>query len=165
MPAGRPLIFETPEDLQKAVDSYFAECDAGEEVEELTKRGELVKYCRKIPYTVEGLALHLDVDSTTVREYGKRDEYSPIITRAREKIYRSWISLGLTGQYNPKMVALCLAANFKPYNIRQQTDVTVDSVEDRLRRIKANRVLAIEHDDEDTLDAVIFNTESRQGTL
>lgn len=139
MPAGRPLIFETPEELQEKVDDYFKVCDEGEEVEELTKQGKIVKYHRKIPYTVEGLSLHLDCSSETVRGYGKKDEYFAIVSCAKMKIFNSWIKLGMTGQYNPKIVALCLAANSPGYRPQQEVSHTVETLEDKLRRIAAER--------------------------
>jgi len=139
MPGGRPLKFETPEKLEEKINEYFGVCDQGEDVEELSKRGELVKYRRKIPYTIEGLSLHLDCDPSTIRRYGKRDEFRPIITRARTKIVRSWINGGLSGQFNPKIVALCLAANYKPYNVTRQHEVATTTYEQKLAMISERR--------------------------
>ena len=134
---GRHLIFETPKELETAIDDYFTTCDAGEDVEELNKRGEMVQYRRKIPYTMEGLALNLDCDTSTLRYYAKRDKFFTVISRARKKIYDSWLKRGLTGEYNPKIVALCLAAHNPEYRVNQQHEITVETVEDKLRRIAA----------------------------
>ena len=72
---GRPLKFQTPEELEEKIEAYFAKCDEGEEVTELTKRGELITYTRAIPYTIEGLSLYLGCESETVRNYEKRDAF------------------------------------------------------------------------------------------
>jgi hypothetical protein len=52
--------FETVDDLQGAIDKYFADCDKGEIVEVYCKKAkELVTYIEREPYTVTGLALAL----------------------------------------------------------------------------------------------------------
>lgn len=68
MPAGRPLKFETPEELQAAVDAYFESLAEGE------------------PPTVSGLAYHLDVDTKTIRNYEGREEFFPTVKRAKQRI-------------------------------------------------------------------------------
>jgi hypothetical protein len=65
-PGGRPLIFETPDDLKTAVDLYFASAD---------KR-----------ITLAGLALALDIDRQTLYNYAERDEFFDIIKKARERV-------------------------------------------------------------------------------
>lgn len=133
--AGRPLKFETPAELENKIQEYFETCDAGEDVESVSKRGELIKYRRQIPYTVEGLSLHLDCTRETLNQYGKQPGYSDLISRARRKIYDSWLKRGLVGEYNPRIVALCLAAHNEEYRVNQQHDIVVKSTEDRLRQI------------------------------
>ena len=60
---ARPLIYETPEELQDAVDKYFNGNDR---------------------VTLSGLALHLGFDSRqTLYNYGERDEFLDIIKKAR----------------------------------------------------------------------------------
>lgn len=68
MPAGRPLKFETPAALDKAVDSYFNECVINEK-----------------PFTITGLALALDTNRQTLLEYNERPEYADTLKRARAK--------------------------------------------------------------------------------
>lgn len=69
---GRPMKFKTNVELVKKIDAYFAKCDKD-----------------KSPYTVAGLALFLDVDTDTVRNYEKRDEFFGTIKRAKQKIEES----------------------------------------------------------------------------
>lgn len=67
MPAGRPAMFDTVEDLQQAVDRYF-EC-----IEEDGKRKP----------TISGLAHYLGFESRqSIYDYGERDGYSYIIKKA-----------------------------------------------------------------------------------
>jgi hypothetical protein len=55
--------------LSSGVDEYFAHCEANDK-----------------PYTVSGLAMWLDVETETLRNYEKRDEYFATIKRAKQRI-------------------------------------------------------------------------------
>lgn len=66
---GRPLKYETVEELNEAISKYFAECDMFEE-----------------PYTITGLALALDVDRKTLNNYAERDEFFPTIKKAKLRV-------------------------------------------------------------------------------
>lgn len=63
---GRPLTYDSPEDLQKAITEYF---------EQVAEAKGII--------TVTGLALHLGFDSRqSIYDYKERDEFSYIIKRA-----------------------------------------------------------------------------------
>ena len=64
-PGGRPLRFETPEELQTQVDIYFS----------TTER-----------ITLAGLALALDISRQTLLNYEEREEFLDIIKKARERV-------------------------------------------------------------------------------
>lgn len=63
------LKYKNVEELQKAIDNYFAYCD---------KNGK--------PYTISGLALFLGVDRKTISNYSNREEFSPLIKNAKLKV-------------------------------------------------------------------------------
>ncbi|MED4229483.1 terminase small subunit [Neobacillus cucumis] len=63
---GRPLKFQSVEEMQEAILNYFAECDKND-----------------IPYTVTGLALALDTSRKVLIEYQGKDEFSNTIKRAK----------------------------------------------------------------------------------
>ncbi len=69
--AGRPLKFETVEDLNAAVDKYFTE----------TKEEE---------WTITGLALALDTSRETLINYEERPEYFDTIKKAKEKVHNAY---------------------------------------------------------------------------
>jgi len=74
--AGRPRIYDDPEELEKAVDSYFIIEEEGME-----------KMINKP--TVTGLALHLGfADKTTLYEYRDRPEFSYSIKKGLTMIER-----------------------------------------------------------------------------
>ena len=66
---GRPLKYETVEELDEAINKYFAERDMLDE-----------------PYTITGLALALDVDRRTLTNYSNKEEFFSTIKRAKLKV-------------------------------------------------------------------------------
>ena len=68
---GHPRIYDSPEEMQVAVDEYFDECDAKEK-----------------PYLISGLCLKLGfLDRRILHSYGQYSkEFHDIITRARQKV-------------------------------------------------------------------------------
>lgn len=69
MDIGRPLKFNSAEEMQTAINQYFAKCDAEDR-----------------PYTVSGLAVALDTTRRTLLDYEEKDEYSHTIKKAKAKI-------------------------------------------------------------------------------
>ncbi len=69
MAGGRPRKFKSPEEMQKAIDAYFAACEAEDQ-----------------PLTVTGLALALDTTRETIMDYQNKDEYSDTIKRAKLRV-------------------------------------------------------------------------------
>jgi hypothetical protein len=70
-PVGRPPKYKTPEEMQEAIDAYFAECKENKE-----------------HLTVTGLALALDLTRQGLIEYSqKKDgEFSDTVKRAKLKV-------------------------------------------------------------------------------
>ena len=66
MPAGRPPKFETPEEMQKAIDAFYAESEA-----------------KDWPLTITGLALAIGMTTETLRQYAEKDEFSATVKTAK----------------------------------------------------------------------------------
>ena len=66
---GRPNKFKSVEEMQKAIDNYFKDCDANER-----------------PYTISGLAYALDTTRRTLLDYEENDDFSHTIKKAKAKI-------------------------------------------------------------------------------
>lgn len=80
---GRPRIFDTPEEMQEAIDNYFDEITTVK----TNKQGEeYIAYVR--PPTVTGLAYHLGTTRKTLLDYQNHyeDGFRNTITRAKTKI-------------------------------------------------------------------------------
>lgn len=70
---GRPLKFQTVEQLDSMIEEYFSYCDI-----------------EKKPYTITGLALWLDTTRETLLDYQERPEFSDTIKRAKSKC-ENWV--------------------------------------------------------------------------
>jgi len=103
-PGGRPRIWDTPEELQKAVDSYFKYCD---------EEGK--------PYTIAGLAVFLEVDRQTIYNYEKKQQYFDTIKKARNKIYNFMEEWAIT-KGNAGTIFL-----MKNYGYTDRQEVSVES--------------------------------------
>jgi hypothetical protein len=92
MPAGRPLKYKTPEEMQRAIDLYFIACkshQSGDEklLEDLTEEELLIINDIDDFYpTVTGLALALDLTRQSLIDYEHKDEFLDTIKRAKTKI-------------------------------------------------------------------------------
>lgn len=71
---ARPPKFQTAEDFEAVVDSYFSACSKEE------------------PPTVNGLCLALDICRDTLWEYAKKAEFSDAVKRARTRLEAAWES-------------------------------------------------------------------------
>lgn len=83
--AGRPPIYETPESMQTAIDGYFAHCDSRTK-QVHSKEGESYDIVDPEPYTMSGLAYHLGMDRRSLLDYKKKDDFLPLLKRARAKV-------------------------------------------------------------------------------
>jgi hypothetical protein len=74
-PVGRPLKYETPDDLDKDIQDYF-ETDAYIDVGD----------ARMFAPTVEGLAYHLGMTRQTLLNYEEKEQFFDTIKRAKQRI-------------------------------------------------------------------------------
>lgn len=91
---GRPLKFETVEDLATAIQAYFDDCDphiAERMVENgINAKGETIWIKRQVmtpqkPYLVSGLARYLGVDRKTLQNYKARADFFLTIQEALDR--------------------------------------------------------------------------------
>lgn len=65
--AGRPLKFQSPEELQEKIEEYFS----------VTPEGQR---------TITGLAVHLDTSRETLCNYESRDEFFDAIKKGKDRV-------------------------------------------------------------------------------
>lgn len=80
MAAGRPLKFQSVEELQKKIDAYFNSTPKEE-------------------WTITGLALALDVCRDTILDYKEKPEFVDSISRAYDMVHNSY-EIGLRKRGN-----------------------------------------------------------------
>lgn len=108
--AGQPRAFKSVKELEKGVDSYFAECNNNEFV--LYRAGSEIKTSE--PLTVSGLASSLGVDRMTLFRYAKGeygDQYCDTIKKARAKIERDKLAKAMLGFYDKTICIFDLKNN------------------------------------------------------
>lgn len=97
-PVGRPPKFETVEQLERLIEDYFESCheemwtksydDEGNEtgwIPILDRHGN-IRTTLVRPYTVSGLAVHLETSRQTLLDYEGKTEFIDTIKRAKDKI-------------------------------------------------------------------------------
>ena len=72
---GRPLKFESVEEMEKLINAYFESC-----FKEDAETGEVEQI---EPFTVTGLALAVGTDRKGLCEYAEREEFSNTIKKAK----------------------------------------------------------------------------------
>jgi len=77
---GRPLAFNSVEELEEKIEAYFKSDDAF--IVSYIDKNEIKEFAP----TMAGLALYLDVDRKTIVNYGKKEQYFHTIKKARSKI-------------------------------------------------------------------------------
>jgi len=92
---GRPLSFKTPEELENAVNQYFAECEVKEK-----------------PKTMSGLALALGIDRRTLVNYSDKEDYFPTIKRARQIVEQQNEEMLVSGKGNATGIIFNMKNNF-----------------------------------------------------
>ena len=73
---GRPLLYNNCMDFAAMCEMYFEECD------QRMVDGKV----KPEPYLVTGLAIFLDLTTDNVLDYSKRDDFSVIIKKAKQRI-------------------------------------------------------------------------------
>lgn len=83
--AGRPLKFESVEELSERISEYFHQCDTNIKVM-FTKDGEPIEVPDPKPYTISGLAYFLGTSRQTLLNYEEKEEYFDTIRAAKARI-------------------------------------------------------------------------------
>lgn len=148
--SGKPKEFETPEQLDQFIQGYFEKCDNNpiykleqkkgninvkiergadaEAISDITDeiKDNLVHIPTIRPYTVEGLCLHLNITPQTLINYRKKkgyEEYFDVVKRALLKIREQYITLGLTGIYENRLLQFVLI-NISPEDYKNKVEET-----------------------------------------
>lgn len=108
---GRPLLFETPEALERRIEEY---------------KQSLID--REKPPTIAGLAYWLGVDRQTIYNYEARMPYFGIIKKAREWILSSYEESAADGKGGGGVIFL-----MKNYGYTDKQELDIKSTEIKVR--------------------------------
>jgi len=89
---GRPPIYEESDEMENDIKEYFKQASH--------------------PYTVAGLANHLDITTRTLNNYQKKEEFFPTIKKAKQKIMLDINQGALRGDYVASIAKFNLQNNF-----------------------------------------------------
>ena len=128
---GRPLMYETAEEIQEKIDAYFEECKG----ELLTDDdGNIVRdkygipiYINQKPLTITGLALALGFNSRqALLNYQGREEFNDTITRAKARI-EQYAEERLFDKDGANGAKFSLANNFEGWKEKQSIEADVSN--------------------------------------
>lgn len=123
MSKGRPLKFQSVEELQKKIEEYFLTTGWVDREVYDKKRQEILTVKVYEPATITGLAVHLDTSRETLREYKERPEFVDTINKAKSKCEHSLEYGALTFNLNPAMAIFSAKNN---YDWKDKTEQDVD---------------------------------------
>lgn len=126
---GASPFYDTPEEMQAAIDAYFEECAGkvlydgnGDPVPD--KYGQPIMYGVK-PLTVTGLALALGFNSrTSLLNYQGKKEFNDTVTRAKAKI-EQYAEERLFDKDGANGAKFSLVNNFEGWKEKQQIEADV----------------------------------------
>ena len=106
---GRPVAFETLEDFERKAMDYIQWVKDNPVMKTVTTAFQGVISYEKVPHTRGmtqfGLAAHMGIGVSTLKDYGKKDEFSAIYKKV-DTIIKAWnADLALTGEINQALVA------------------------------------------------------------
>lgn len=111
---GRPPIYDSVEELEKAIDKYFNDCIKD-----------------KRPYTMSGLAYALGMDRRTLINYGKNEKFFHSIKRAKEFVEQS-LEEKLIGTSGATIGIIFNLKNNYDWKDKQEVDANVTTTEIRV---------------------------------
>ena len=120
---GRPLKFESPEEMQIAIDKYIERCELNTREVYSAKLQEITTLDAPIPLTIEGLCAVLEIDRQTLLNYQAKDDFFGIIKKTKELILQNQIEMAMTGECD-KVMTIFLLKNNQGYADKMETHIT-----------------------------------------
>jgi len=115
--SGRWLKFQSPEELQELIDDYFEEMDE-----------------KELPYTITGLALHLDTTRETLLDYSKKERFSDTIIKAKLKIQNYAENELFRKQGQVAGIIFNLKNNYKGW--KEEQTINISELDEKKKELK-----------------------------
>lgn len=129
-PGGRPRKYDSPEQMQIAIDKYFDDCEGKfycdkNDVPVLDKWGNEIWIGRKPP-TITGLALALGFNSRqSLLNYEDKAEFVDTVMRGKSRV-EAYAESRLFDKDGANGAKFSLANNFRNWNEKQSLDITAN---------------------------------------
>lgn len=142
MTLGRPSKYD-PAFIHKAQD-YLDDCQDTEDEFHKTRGEKSDSYDRIVEVnlpTIEGFALYLGVNKTTLYEWEKiHPDFSNALDKIRIEQHKRLVNHGLAGDYNPVITKLILMNN---HGMKERSDLTSDDKQlyDKEHKEKADNAI------------------------
>ena len=114
--------YKDEKELEKLINEYFEDCDAKEK-----------------PYTMSGLAYSMNIDRTTLINYGKKEKFSTLIKNAKDRVQKQMEENALMGKYNATFTIFSLKNNYgwkDKQEIKTTNEVSVSPLNDAMEALK-----------------------------
>lgn len=107
---GRPLRYETQDDLLEPIKEYFEWADKTPWIKnDVVKSGEMAGTPLQIPtqrpYTLIAMCHHIGLSFSVWDSYTKKPEFSEVTTYVRERIQNQQVEGAMVGVFNPNLTA------------------------------------------------------------
>jgi hypothetical protein len=106
---GRKPIFDSPDKLWNAAVEYFQWCEDNPLWETKSYMFQGAPVQDQIPkmraMTISGLCIFLDIDITTWRDYGTKDDFSRVVKNAEQIIYNQKFAGAAADMLNANIIA------------------------------------------------------------
>lgn len=158
-PVGRPRKWEVVADLEADIEDYFKSCFMVQTREVKIRNGEETEIVDEVvldrdgnerliqirPFTVTGLAVHLDTTRETLLDYENKEdrkEFSDTIKKAKQ-IIENFNEESLHRSTQVAGIIFSLKNNFKNWVDRTETDITTkgDKIQAGVVEAKAKSIL------------------------
>lgn len=132
MPAGRPKKYKNKNEVQELINKYFDSCykpitviKDGDVITLRDNEGNILKEQYR-PFTITGLADALDMTRETLLQYGKDEEFSDTIMRAKRKC-EVYAEERLYDRDGNKGAIFSLSNNFSNWKEKQDIEANVNT--------------------------------------
>ena len=105
--SGRNLIWSSPDELWKEAKEYFKETSqrVWNKVDFKGSKVKEVKIPTSVPFSLQGLCLHLDCCLTTFKNYENKDDFLAVTSKIRNIIEIQQFEGAVVGAFNPSIIA------------------------------------------------------------
>jgi len=123
--SGRDLIWSNPNELWKECKEYFKE--TSERVWNKTEfrgvQAKEVKVPTSVPFSLQGLCLHLDCCLTTFKNYESKEDFVAVTSKIRNIIENQQFEGAVVGAFNASIIASKLGLANKIENTNKNYNI------------------------------------------